>query len=177
MKSANKIFALTLSALILLSLLVLIFFYINNNSENYLEIIILVQLIIASVVSLCVMVYCLYPYFRSMRIPENCVTKLAVLSETNAWQNEFYLEKKTSTLICLSDMVYLSHLEGKTKDEEYASLNRVGDIWYLERLSDERNVGMKRFGEQYVYKLKTNIVYKLRINDIIYIENDRLLVV
>ena len=108
----------------------------------------------------------------------NAVTKIVRLTEMNATAEEYFLSGRTSVLIGKAGAT-ADGGEGGDVSNEFAVINRVNDFWYIERVSDERSVGLKRAGEQreqYVYKLKTGLCYKLQVNDVIYIENERLLV-
>ena len=80
-----------------------------------------------------------------------------------------------SVLIGKRDTVYFRS-EIDLAVDGYAVVNCVENNWYLERVFDERSVGLKRAGEQFVYRLKTGMSYRLQINDIIYIGTERLLV-
>jgi len=177
MKSTSRIFAFVMSILMLVAFLIAILYFVFSESENFLSNIILAQLIGFAVVSLLIAVYGVWPKLTLSHEQSSRITKMALLSESNTIMNEYHLDNKTSTLICLSDTVYFNFLEGNKNNEEYAVLNKIGNDWYIERISEERNVGIKRAGEQYVYKLKTGSVYRVQNNDVVYIGNERLLVI
>jgi len=175
----KKIVALS-SLLLAFFLIALICFAYNRyyNPEYYLNFfrnIFLAQLIVFALATCSVIVYSIIPLFRMPTEAKPDITKIVVLSETNTPEDEFSLEDKTSALIVKGDYIYIS-VENDFSAAEYALLNRVENHWYIERMSDRQSVGIKRAGEQYVYKLKPGLCYKLRRDDVIYIDNGRLLV-
>jgi len=176
-KSPNQKFAFAMSILMLITFLIAISYFIFDKSENFLSNAILAQLIGLAVVSLATMIYCIWPQLRLPHEQPSGITKMALLSDSNTIINEYHLDNKTSTLICLGDTVYFNFIEGNKSNEEYAVLNKIGNDWYIERIAEERNVGIKRADEQYVYKLKTGSVYRIQNNDVVYIGNERLMVI
>jgi hypothetical protein len=127
-------------------------------------------------VTLSVIIYIITPYFQNPSVAKQTISKIVLLSETNTPTDEFFLINRTSALIVKNENdVYIS-LEGDVTADEYAVINCVENWWYIERISDVRSVGLKRTEEQYVYKLKAGMCYRLQRNDVIYIENERLLV-
>jgi len=108
-------------------------------------------------------------------VSERSVTKIVLLSESNSPKEEFTLVGRTSLLIGKRDEVYIRS-EIDLALDGYAVINLVENNWYVERIFDERSIGLKRAGEQFVYRLKTGMSYRLQINDILYIGNERLLV-
>ena len=177
MKTSERKFAFAMSILMLLTFLVAISYFIHSESENFISHVILIQLIGIALTSLATAIYCIWPQLRLPLEQPSHINRLALLSESNSITNEYHLDNKMSTLICLGDTVYFNFLEGNKNNEEYAVLNKIGNNWHIERITEERNVGIKRAGEQYVYKLKVNSVYKIQSNDIVYIGNERLLVI
>ena len=87
------------------------------------------------------------------------------------------MDKKTSAMISFGYRLYFNFTNTDITDEDYACINKAGNHWYIERISEKRNVGIKLAGEQYIYKLKINFVYKIKKDDIIYIDGERLLVI
>ena len=137
--------------------------------------------ILAQLITLCAIaiIYILIPIIQKPRkisaVPE--ISTIVQLSEKdNAILEEYTLDiaDKTSMLICKGETIYFSLTEGNNPSEEYAILNKVDQYWYIESLTTR--VGIKRAREQYVYKLKPKMPYKLQKNDIIYIEKIRLLI-
>jgi hypothetical protein len=65
------------------------------------------------------------------------------------------------------------------KDTERVVLNRVDDDWYAEWVADDAEdgyVALKRSWDSSVYKFKKNKIYKLYVNDTLYVAGHRLLV-
>ena len=173
MKSKNEFvvfFSGTVAAYCLIILIVFAF----NYTDTFLYNMFLSQLLACFAASGSVFVYSLMPYFRKTGTSTKAVSKIVLLTDTNAPADEFLLLNRTSALIVKGDYVYIS-LENDYLVDEFAVLNRVENEWFIERSSEDRKVGLKRVGEQYIYKLKPGVMYKLCYNDTIFIENDRLL--
>lgn len=107
------------------------------------------------------------------------ISKIILLSESNSFKKEYPLDDRKSALIGKGEHSYIDlentgypHLIGY----EHAVLNRVQNVWYVERVSDEGRVGLRRAGSQFVYKLKTGNYYKLSAYDTLYVANEKLLV-
>ena len=107
------------------------------------------------------------------------ITKITLLSDTNSTDRLYLLSGKESALIGKGYEAYID-LEHADQSHlisyEHAIVNQIDDNWFLECVSEEYGVGLKRSTDQYVYKLKPGICYKLFINDVIYIAGERLLV-
>ena len=176
----NKNFIIWLSVLLLLiffltALTVYAFFV---DTDGLLYNILLVQLIVFTIAACSIIIYFLIPILRKPHITQD-ITKIVLLSENeNAMIDKYSLDlsNKTSALICKGDTIYFRLTEGALPTEEYAVLNRVEQYWYIESITDARRVGIKRAGEQYVYKLKKNMPYRLQSNDVIHIKKERLLI-
>jgi len=172
----SKRFIVVLSSILLAFFLTALVCFTFFYFEGLLIIIFLAQLIVFSLGAASVIVYSLIPLFYKVQNLAHDITKLVFLSETNTPTDEFSLINRTSVVISKGEAVYIS-LESHSANDEYAVINRVRNYWYIERVSEARSIGLKRAGEQYVYKLKPSMSYRLYINDIIYIENERLLVI
>jgi flagellar basal body-associated protein FliL len=144
-------------------------------SDDFLSNIFFIQLIVFSFLAWIVIFYAFRLLFRKNKGSGQIITKIVLLSESNSLLEEFSLIKRTSVLIGKREHIYIRTEVDLTVDE-YAVLNFVNNCWYVERVLDERRVGIKRAGEQFVYRLKTGMCYQLHINDIICIDNERLLV-
>lgn len=59
--------------------------------------------------------------------------------------------------------------------QEHAVMNYSNGYWYIEDLASRNGVGLKKFDEEYAYKLKPFTSYKLDEGDIIYISKAKLL--
>ena len=112
---------------------------------------------------------------RKIRDSSNIIEKLVLLTDMNAPADECNLSGRMSVMIGRNVTSHIS-FDTDTIAYEYAVVNRVKNAWYIERVSDGRSVGLKRAGEQFVYKLKPGLYYKLQINDVIYIEKERLMI-
>lgn len=93
-------------------------------------------------------------------------------------------------LYCLGNLIYLSQWvlqetgevlihtaeSGSLEAEEGAVLNLVAGCWYLEILTGDYPVGLKRETEEMVYKLKKGMPYRLSTQDMIYLNRSKILV-
>lgn len=150
--------------------------YIYKGSESILYNIVVAQLIFFAVLSGLIIFFIMpfdYQVSGTKRIGE--IAKIVPLSETNEpiESKAFYLTNKSSAIIAKNDTVYVTE-KCDMMNEIYAVINKVDGYWYLERETDARRVGLKPAGEQLVYKVKPDMGYRLNINDIIYIDDDRL---
>ena len=139
---------------------------------------ILLVIIMLTIFASSAIIYFLITIIRKPHIPQD-ISKITLLSENDNTiidKHSLDLSDKTSVLICKGEIIYFRLSEGAAGAEEYAVLNRVEQYWYIENITDARRVGIKRAGEQYVYKLKNNMRYKLQSNDVIYIKKERLLI-
>jgi len=187
MKSQIK-FILAISIIFILLLTgAFLYFFLGNPqyATNYpIYELFFAQLVAFSLLALVITIYCIRLLSRKGNDSIPDITKIAMLSQkTNEPLEEhtYHLANRTSALVCIdnsgkSGAVYLAFSAGASVSEEYATINRVGGYWYLERLSDERKVALKRVADQYIYNLKPSVPYKLSKDDIIYIENERMLV-
>ena len=172
---ASKIFNIILGSILLSFFLIELAcfaYFAPNININY---ILIAQLIVFSLVACAIIIFCAGTLTSKSRGSAQGITRIALLSESNAPKEEFSLINRTSVLIGKRDTVYFRS-EIDLALDGYAVLNCVSSYWYVERAFDERNVGLKRAGEQFVYRLKTGMSYRLQINDIIYIGHERLLV-
>ena len=177
MQAARKltiIFCLVLLAFFLVSLV--LFAYNDYDNIYLLRNIVAAQLLVFSLITCVALFYSFIMLFRKAHGAKQNVSKIVVLSETNARMDEFSLGSRASALIVKGDFVYVT-IESDASVEDYAVINRVENYWYIERVAEAKNVGLKRAGENYIYKLKVGMCYRLHVNDIIYIENERLLVI
>ena len=178
----TKIFVSVISSILLAFFLIAFALFAYNYyhgfifSVYFIYNLFLAQLIVFSVVACLILIFVAMPLYDKMRGATNEISKIVLLSEMNVPVDEYTLFGRTYMLIGRSETSYIS-LGTDRVANEYAVINRVKNYWYIERVSDERNVGLKRAGEQYVYKLKPGLCYKLQINDTIYVENERLLVI
>jgi len=170
----NKTFLIVLSSSLLVFFLIALNCYAFFQSEDLIYNLFLAQLIVFSLAACSILVHSIVLMFRKVQSPIPVISKIVVLTETNVPLNEFSLHDKSSMLVGKSDTIYF-RLEGDLSSDEYALLNRVESNWYIERLSSELSVSLKRAGEQYIYKLKPKMFYKLQVNDVVFIGNERLL--
>ena len=192
MKTINKFVIILCSCILTCCLIILIFLlasgYRNSIGEfasgnktsigdtSFLYKAFVFQLILHSLSLISVVVYLLYPLYRKTRSSDKTISKIVLLSDANEPADEFLLLNRKSAMIVRQDFVYIS-LENDVLVDEYAVINRVDSDWYIERISEKLVVGLRRAGEQYVYKLKPGVFYKMCANDTIYIEKERLLLV
>jgi len=170
---ATKKFVIILSGALLAFFLFELAWLINFDPE--IHNILIIQLIALSLAAFSVVIFSTWLLLRKTRSSAQRITRIVLLSESNTPKEEFSLANRNSVLIGKRDTVYFRS-EIDLAVDGYAVVNCVEDYWYVERVFDERSVGLKRAGEQFVYRLKTGMSYKLQINDIIYIGHERLLV-
>jgi len=171
----TKQFILVLSGALLAFFLVALAWIANFDPETQVVNVFVAQLIAFSVAALSIVVFSAWSMLKKAQSTAQDITRIVLLSEFNAPKEEFSLVDRTSVLIGKRDAVYFRS-EIDLAVDGYAVVNRVDNFWYVERVFDERSVGLKRAGEQFVYRLKTGLSYKLHLNDIIYIGSERLLV-
>jgi hypothetical protein len=174
MKTTKKFTILLGSALLAFFLFELAWF-VNYDPKIYIYNILIIQFIVLSLAAFSVVIYTTWSLLHKARGSAQRITRIVLLSESNTPKEEFSLVNRMSVLIGKRDAVYFRS-EIDLAVDGYAVVNCVDNNWYLERVFDERSVGLKRAGEQFVYRLKTGMSYRLQINDIIYIGNERLLV-
>jgi amino acid transporter len=125
-----------------------------------------------------ILIYALVELNRQNNELPKIITRITLLTDSNSTDRLFLLSGKESALIGKGDEAYvdLEHAEqSHLISYEHAILNQVADNWYLECVSEEFEVGLKRAANPYVYKVKPGICYKLYINDVLYIAGERLL--
>ena len=171
----TKRFVFILSSALLAFFLVALAWFANYDPEVHIFNIFMTLLIALSMAALSVVIFSAWSLFKKTRATAQSITRIVLLSEANTPKEEFSLINRTSVLIGKRDTVYFRS-EIDLAVDGFAVVNRVENYWYVERVFEERSVGLKRAGEQFVYRLKTGMSYKLQINDIIYIGSERLLV-
>lgn len=66
--------------------------------------------------------------------------------------------------------------EHNPKDLVYAVLNLYEGNWYIEAVTEQHPIGLRRGDETTIYRLKTAIPYRLCPSDILYIGSNKILV-
>jgi len=148
-----------------------------NHSENIFRIVFYAQLVALALAMYAVIRFAAKPPEPEVHVKVRDVTKMALLSDANEIKDEFSLIDRMSVLIGKHEAVVCLISEDDAEVDKYAVINCVDGYWYIERVSDGRSVGLKCAKEQYVYKLKTGMHYRLHTNDVVYIDNERLLVI
>jgi len=171
----TRLFTIILGSVLLAFFLVALAWFANYDPTIHIYNIFITQLIVFSVAALSIIIFSALTMSKKTRSTAQSITRIVLLSEFNAPKEEFSLIDRTSVLIGKRDTVYFRS-EIDLAVDGYAVVNCVDSYWYVERVFEERSVGLKRAGEQFVYRLKTGMSYKLQINDIIYIGTERLLV-
>ena len=170
---ATKKFVIVLSCVLLAFFLIELAYYVYFDYKIDVSVMLISQLTAFSLAACSIVIFCVWSLTLKAPIVQG-ITRIILLSEDNAFKEEFSLIDRTSALIGKRDSVYIRP-EIDASVEGYAVVNCVGGYWYVERVLDERNVGLKRAGEQFVYRMRSGISYRLQINDIIYIGDERLL--
>ena len=177
MKTTDK-YTITICGFLLVFFLIELLCLVNIYSENLLHNIIFAQLLMFSLTACTVIVCTVAPMFHKVQSETqniSKITKIVLLSDFNTPTDDFSLINRTSALIKKGGAADMS-MESDSSVKGYAVVNRVENEWYVERISEERTVALKRAGEQYIYKLKMGMCYRLNLNDILYVEKERLLV-
>ena len=175
----NEKFIIALCSLLLIYFVVIIIIFLQEGTHaeySFIYNVIFAQLIALSTATLIIIIYVIRSLYWQTRYYGSSLSKIVILSDSNTYQSECSLINRNSVLICKADEIYFSFLDARFPTEEYALLNCVNNTWYIERSSDNQNVGIKHAGEQYVYKLKIGIPYKINRNDVVYIDGERLVV-
>jgi hypothetical protein len=148
----------------------------NLNSEDLMRNV-LFALLFALLLSVCsILAYTAILLLRNTRGVKGGLTRVVLLSEDNTMLDSFSLAGRTSALISEDGAVDVGLFRNLPADG-YAVINRVGGDWFIERLSDEYGISIKRADENLVYKLKINLNYKLGAYDILYVGADRFLII
>ncbi|MCL1810044.1 MAG: hypothetical protein FWG42_09820 [Clostridiales bacterium] len=176
MKAANK-FIIKLCSVLFAFFLIALVFLAFNRSEFFFRVVFFAQLAAFALAMYAAIRFAARTPEPEVHIKVRDVTKIALLSEANELKEEFSLIDKMSALIGKNETAVCLISVDDAEVDKYAVINCVDGYWYIERVSDGRSVGLKRAGEQYVYKLKTGMHYRLHENDVIYVENERLLVI
>ena len=183
MKDKERIIAISSGALaIFFSFCAIRFLFLRlypeSNLRSAYDMFILIA-VICAFTACGVLIHVLIEIYRQNNELPKIITKITLLSDSNSTEKLFLLSGKESALIGKGDEAYID-LENADKSHlisyEHAILNQVDDNWFLECVSEEYEVGLKRSNNQYVYKLKPGICYKLFVNDVLYIAGERLLV-
>ena len=176
---ADRKFIIIISCLLLMFFLSALAGYAFHGYDYFLyniNEIFFIQIIVFAVVALAAIIYFSRPFFRKISGKTQEIKKILLLNDANVSVDEFSLINRTSALIGFNESVFF-RAEDDLTGEVCVLLNCVDNFWYAERVTDERSVGIKRAAEQYVCKLKSDMCYKLQVNDIIYIEKERMLIV
>lgn len=89
-------------------------------------------------------------------------------------QKELLIGKSTPARmvnIDFSDSAYAGSIQG-----EHASFIRYGSCWYICARTEQGMVGLKQKGDDTVYKLRTNIPYRVQRGDIVYISYEKIVI-
>lgn len=106
------------------------------------------------------------------------IQSLTIISKSGTLQMERTLDNIHSLFIAKKgkNEIVIDHTQKNELDSyEYAVLNFVSGHWYIEVLSGKYPVGLKKENDSVIYKLKLGMPYKLNVNDIIYIDSNKIL--
>ncbi len=113
---------------------------------------------------------------------ESPIRKFILITRDGEREKEWYCEGMSSFLIGkgttlqdvdieLGDSQYNDYISN-----EHAVLNYSDGYWYIEDLNSFNGVGIKKKGEEYAFRLKPLVSYKVDEGDLIYIAKAKLLV-
>ncbi len=108
------------------------------------------------------------------------ITKIILIGSQGKPDKEWSLQLMNSILIGknidnnfvdidLGDEVYADYIAPK-----HAVMNFVDGIWYIEDYDSVNGVGIKKVGEEYAFKLKPNVLYRLDKGDVLHISKIKL---
>lgn len=80
-----------------------------------------------------------------------------------------YIKKRTRLKALILDG------QGKIRDE-HASFVRYGSYWYIRAVSEQGMVGLRQKSGDTVYKLRSNIPYRIQQGDIVYISYEKIVI-
>lgn len=89
-------------------------------------------------------------------------------------QKEILIGKSTPARmvnIDFSDSAYAAFIR-----EEHASFVRYGSYWYIRAVSEQGMVGLRQKSGDTVYKLRSNIPYRIQQGDIVYISYEKIVI-
>ncbi|WP_058486181.1 FHA domain-containing protein [Defluviitalea phaphyphila] len=133
---------------------------------------------------LCIMWFAIEYRLRKQEVLQynSNIKKLILMDGDGSREKEWYFEGAVSFLIGKSTPTTEVDIElGDTRYSEYISnehavMNYSNGFWYIEDLESLNGVGLKKKGEQFVFRLKPFTPYKVDKGDIIYISKAKLLV-
>ena len=164
------------------------YLYFNGSigTENNLIVVIMtIQNIIFIIMSLVVLIYA-----ATTAAPKNekstvvaasvpAVSKLLLTGKSGESGTEFNLMGKRSLIIGKDghsdESLKYVDMEGSLT-HEYAVLNLEGNYWYIESVSDLRNVGIRKDYDYIFRRLKSNMLYLIEQNDVIEIAGEKIIV-
>lgn len=136
-----------------------------------------VQNLILAVLSLAVYLYLIIQDRKKMSVSP--FQSLKIMTYSGELKEEIILIDKQALFIAGKERkeIFVKNIEtGYSEQIEYAVLNLVSGYWYIEAMSKQYPIGLKKENESMVYKLKPEIPYKLSKNDIIYVNASKILV-
>lgn len=108
--------------------------------------------------------------------------KARVLDDSGRVREEYDLHNQKELLIGISTPANLVNIDfagsqyAKTIEEDHAAFCRFGRDWYLFSRAKNGMVGLKRSGDDTVYKLRPDIPYQIRRGDIVFISYEKILI-
>lgn len=105
-----------------------------------------------------------------------------VLDGLGGVKDEFILGRQKELLIGKSTPANMVNIDftgseyAGSIEEEHAAFQRYGTFWYICAKAGNGMVGLKQKGDGTVYKLRTDIPYRIRSGDIVYISYEKILI-
>jgi len=154
------------------------------GAENKFVVVMMVlQNIIFIVLSLAVLIYAAAsPKNEKSAVsaaPAPAVSKLILMGKSGETGTEFNLTDKQSLIIGKdrhSDESLKYAVTDGSLTHEYAVLNLEKNYWYIEAISDLRNVGIRKDYDSVSRRLKSNMLYLIERNDVIEIAGEKIIV-
>ena len=180
--SPLKIILYILTAFIILSISVtayILYFAIDNI---WIRIIGTTGLVLVIAVWLWIEYYTRIKKRKTKSYEEIPIKRLILVSPNGENEKEWHCEGATSFLIGKKDAAKTVDIElGDTHyadyiSNEHAILNKMDGIWYIEDLGSVNGAGIRKKGEEYTFRLKPFVSYKIDEGDMLYISKAKILV-
>lgn len=168
----------TIKIIILISLVFFIYFLCFVNTDRDIRI---VGLVISGLI-IAVIGYIFWIENKKYEIikEQSNISRIILIGSQGKQDKEWSLSDSNSVLIGkntdnffvdidLSDEIYADYIAPK-----HAVMNFADGIWYIEDYDSVNGVGIKKTGEDYAFKLKPNVLYRLDKGDVIHISKIKL---
>jgi len=181
-ENSNQLIRYLLKGLIIICLATLAYlvWLLGNNYVTAVSIILILVILVTTIL--------IVEYRKSRRrysahSPSPLINRFILMGQEGIYEKEWHVSGDTSFLIGKSTAKSEVDIDlGDTHFSDYVSsehavINYVYGHWYIEDIDSVSGVGLKRKGEEHIYRLKPGVSYEMTIGDVIYISKAKLLVV